>query len=254
MDKVEVNAREMKDTLIPLNTDKEENDEPTVTRLNENTTNYEDSIKVILLGDTNVGKTSIAKRLQSNTFNEYQKPTLSLEHYNLVIKINSYILRLQIWDTAGQEKFDSVTSNYYTSTDVAIFVYSINNLDSFNKIPNWLNELENKSNNKDRLMVKILIGNKSDLEDERAISYETGDNFAKDKKFTFFKEISCKEKDEETNNENIKNIYETIGKLFYQYNLTNKERLNSSSFNYRASSSILHNKPHKKKDKKFCCC
>lgn len=253
---MEVNAREMTDTLMPLNVGQEENDEPTVTRLSENTSNYEDSIKVILLGDSSVGKTSIAQRLQSKPFNEDQKPTICLVHHNLVIKINSYILRMQIWDTAGQDKFDSITSNYYTSTDVAIFVYSIDNIDSFNKIPNWLNQLEDKANNKDRLMIKILIGNKIDKEKERVVTYQQGEDFSKEKKFTFFKEISCKENNDNSNNENIKSIYETIGRLFYQYNLTNKERLNSSSFNYRATSSILHTKPQKKKNekKKLCCC
>ena len=255
---MESDAREMKETFIPLKQNTEENNQLTITFLNENTTNYEDSIKVILLGESNVGKTSIAKRLKNNSFDEKQNPTLSLELYNLVLKINSYILRLQIWDTAGQEKFDSISSNYYTSTDAAIFIYSINNINSFNKILNWLNQLENKVNSKDRLMVKILIGNKSDLVDERVVSYEMGENFVKENKFTFFKEISCKEKNDKNNNENIKSIFETIGKLFYEYSLNNKERLNSSSFNYKASSSMLQNKPskhtNKKEKKKSCNC
>ena len=102
---------------------------------------------MILLGDTGVGKSSVINRLKNNTFNYRQQPTLTLEHYNLIIKINTFILRMQVWDTAGQEKFDSITSTYYKSTDVAIFVYSIDKKESFERIPGWIKELEDKNTN-----------------------------------------------------------------------------------------------------------
>ena len=81
-------------------------------------------------------------------------------------------IRLNLWDTAGQEKFDSITSTYYKSTDVAIFVYGIDNKESFNRIPGWIKELEDKNTNnkkedeEDQKMIKILIANKKDLEDD----------------------------------------------------------------------------------------
>ena len=82
-----------------------------IIKLNDDEKDYDKSIKVILLGDTNVGKSSVIQRFKNNTFNYNQQPTLTLEHYNLIIKINTFTLRMQIWDTAGQEKFDSITSN-----------------------------------------------------------------------------------------------------------------------------------------------
>ena len=105
-----------------------------IERLDDNLNDYDKSIKVILLGDSNVGKSSIIERMKKDAFNINQRTTISLEHHNLIIKIDSYILRIQIWDTAGQEKFNSITSTYFKSTDVVIFVYSINNRNSFERI------------------------------------------------------------------------------------------------------------------------
>jgi small GTP-binding protein len=229
-----------------------------IIKLNDDEKDYDKSIKVILLGDTNVGKSSVIQRLKNNTFNYNQQPTLTLEHYNLIIKINTFVLRMQIWDTAGQEKFDSITSNYYKSTDVAIFVYSIDNEDSFNRIPGWIKELEDKNannntnntnkkeENEDQLMVKILIGNKKDLESERKVSFDEGNQFSKDNGFIHFNEVSCKDIKDDKNKQEIDKIVEIIGKEFYkEFERTKDDRLNSSIFNYQASKSILDSKESK---------
>jgi small GTP-binding protein len=242
--------KEKERPLLPQ--DKKENlnrDEIKIEKLNEDEKDYDKSIKVILLGDTNVGKSSVIERLKNKSFNINQKPTLTLEHYNLIIKLNSFVLRMQIWDTAGQEKFDSITSTYYKSTDVAIFVYAIDNKESFERIPGWIKELEDKSESSkknsdeaDQLMLKILVGNKKDLESDRIIETEEGKIFAQNNGFTLFTEISCKDEKEEENNKNIDKIVEIIGKEFYKIFLSRKERLNSSSYNYEASMSILDSK------------
>ena len=223
-----------------------------IIKLNDDEKDYDKSIKVILLGDTNVGKSSVIQRFKNNTFNYNQQPTLTLEHYNLIIKINTFTLRMQIWDTAGQEKFDSITSNYYKSTDVAIFVYGIDNKESFNRIPGWIKELEDKNiNNKkdeaeEQLIIKILIGNKKDLEEERKVSFDEGNEFSKNNGFIHFNEISCKDIKDDKNKQEIDKIVEIIGKEFYKiFENTKGERMNSSIFNYEASQSILDSKKSK---------
>ena len=237
--------------LPPQRKENLSSDQIKIEKLNDDEKEYEKSIKVILLGDTNVGKSSVIDRIINDTFNYNPHPTLTLEHYNLIIKINSFVLRMQIWDTAGQEKFDSITSTYYKSTDVAIFVYAINDQESFNRIPGWIKELEDKnvknekkSGNEEPLMIKILVGNKTDLEDERKLTKEEGENFANNNGFSFFTEISCKENKDEENNKNINKIIEIIGKEFYKY--SKGERLNSSSYAYEASPSLLNSKNESK--------
>ena len=235
------------------NSKKGKNEELKIERLNENDTSYEESKKVMLIGDANVGKTSILKRLLNNSFNENIKHSKTLEHHNLVMKINSYILRLQIWDTVGHEKLDAVTLNHYMSTDVAIFIYSIDNLDSFNTITNCLEELNNKLRDKEKLIIKILIGNKNDLSDKRKVNIQDGGDFANKNEFALFHEISCKEMDDKNNNSNINEIVEKIGKMFYAKYTFNKTMLNSDSFNYKAPTTVLKSGENVQKKKRKCC-
>ena len=104
---------------------------------------YHKSIKIILIGDSKVGKTSILHRLLDNKYDDKYIPSLNLEYTNYTIKINNYIIRMQIWDSPGQEKYepDSLISNYYKNTQVLIFVYDINELASFKKINEYFKHL-----------------------------------------------------------------------------------------------------------------
>jgi len=173
-----------------------------IEKLPDNTTEYDKSIKVILLGDSSVGKTRILNCLEQKDI--LQQKTLSLEYFNYNIKINNYTIRMQIWDTVGQDKFNSIIDNYYKTTDIAIFVYAINDLKSFNNIENWLEKLKEKGGNNnnnvvsnnneitvDKNIIKILVGNKKDLFKERKVTYQMGEKLKKENNFNLFKEISC---------------------------------------------------------------
>ena len=193
---------------------------------------YDKSIKVIILGDSYVGKSSLINRLINNKFVELSN-TLSIEYHTYVISINGYKIRMQIWDTAGQEKFNSLISNYYKNTDVVIFVYSIDKEESFQNLEMWFKHL--KDNNENSL--NILIGNKLDKEKEgeRVLNYEKAENFAKLNKFFLFREISCKSK-EIYDIEDIYEIFDEIGKKFYNESLEDKN--NSDSVSYKVSESM----------------
>ena len=264
-----------------------------IEKLPENITEYDKSVKVILLGDSNVGKTSILNCLEQRDI--LQQKTISLEYFNYNIKINSYIIRMQIWDTVGQEKFNSITKNYYKTTDVVIFIYAINDLKSFNNIEHWFNELNDKGNineeNIEKNMIKILVGNKKDLIKERTVTYEMGEKLKKEKNFNLFKEISCHydnkseaildesgseimkndndhnlnvEQNNEEDKDCIKNLFFEIAKICYkEYVEDHGNRMNSSIYYYEASNSILEITPdktdndipiHAKKRRKDCCC
>ena len=226
--------------------------------------NYDKSLKIILLGDSMVGKSSIIHRLCKEEFSDNLGPTLSIEYFNYFIKINDYTVRMQIWDTAGQEKFNSIVKNYYQNTDYGIFVYSIDNLESFFRIKDWLRySQENNIKIENNQMRNILLGNKKDLGDDgRKVSYFDGEKFAKNYNFFIFKEISCKDDDEKEKN-NFLEIFDEIAKNCNDnYAARRSSTVDSDSLNYVASNTIMEIsaknkakkiKPKKEKKEKKCC-
>jgi small GTP-binding protein len=235
---------------------KNEPEEIKIERLKGDTNTYDRSIKVILIGDSGVGKTNILSRLVNNKFEEKHNPSLSLEYNNHTIKINNFVIRMQIWDTAGQEKLNSIISNYYRSAEVAVFVYSINNKNSYISIQEWFKELINENNEEDNNVKKVLLGNKLDLEKNREVEYKAAKTFADENGFEVFAEITCKN-DEQQETYNVSNIFDAIGKLFYDEYLLARDSENANSFHYIASKSILEAKRNTQsdveKDSKKCC-
>ena len=208
-----------------------------IERVKDNIKKYNTSIKIILIGDCKVGKTSILQRLIDNKFNEKYETSLSLEYSNYTIKMNNFIIRMQIWDTPGQEKYesDSIISNYYKTADVAIFIYAINDLKSYNNINEYMKDFINENKENDDIR-KVLLGNKLDLENERKVDIKIAKNFSKKNKFDFFYEITCKNNDSKKMN-NIRNIFDSIGRIFYEeYSRLN----NSSNLNHSSPDSIIY--------------
>ena len=234
---------------------KNEPEEIKIERLAGDYKTYDKSIKVMLIGDSGVGKSNILSRLINNTFTNDHIPSLSLEYSNHTIKINNFIIRMQIWDTAGQDKTNSIISNYYRSAEVAVFVYSINDINSYNSIQEWFKELINEANDENSNVKKILLGNKLDLENERQVEKYMVENFARENGFDVFQEITCKN-DEEQEVFNIRNIFDAIGKIFYDEFMQSRDSYNLSSFHYLASNSILESKRNSESENKIsdnCC-
>ena len=198
-----------------------------IEKLKDSKTEYDKSIKVILLGDSNVGKSSIIDRLKSNTFKASPSTTITLEHHNLIIKINSFILRMQIWDTAGQEKFDAIASTYYKSTDVVLFVYSIDSMNSFESLKYWYENVKEKLEG-DKYIIAI-VGNKSDLIENEVVSEDEARNFASERN-AIFATISCKQTPEGIDCLFNNLLDELIKKNYFQpsksYVLDNKKKHN----------------------------
>jgi len=231
----------------------EEKENITIKRNLPDSDDYDNSIKVILLGDSYVGKSSLLNRLINNEFSE-QQATIAIESRTYTISLNEYSIRMQIWDTAGQEKFNSIISNYYKGTDVGIFIYSINKEESFENVKDWFNVLKEKGNENS---ISILLGNKKDLgEKERIVTYKQGKDFAKENKFKFFREISCKSEEKEEI-ENIMEIFDEIGKYFYDIFKSRRSASSSADLNYVATASMiaLGEKLRKKENNKGkkCC-
>ena len=204
---------------------------------------YHINFKVIVIGNSSVGKTCITNQATKNFFPNNYQATIGMEIYSLFLKIDKKIIKLQIWDTCGQEIYRSLITNFYRSSSLAIIVYAINKRESFKDLSLWIKEL--KLNNSPDTKI-ILVGNKLDLENERKIEYEEGKQFADDYGFIDFFETSAK------TGENIKKMFIKIANILYEDHLKYSEEI---SYGSKTSSSNNHQLKKKKKvkDKKKCC-
>ncbi|EZG76549.1 small GTPase family Rab subfamily protein [Gregarina niphandrodes] len=132
-------------------------------------------LKIVLVGDTGVGKSCLLVRFVDDTFAESYISTIGVDFRFRVIKINDRPTRLQIWDTAGQERFRTITSAYYRGADGVVVMYDCTNRTSFNNVESWVTEVDKQSGGS---AIKILVATKSDAL-ERTISTEEGQQKAK---------------------------------------------------------------------------
>ena len=137
---------------------------------------YEMMVKVILIGDSAVGKTNIMSKYLKNQFIEDSKATVGVEFGSKLFTINGHNIKAQIWDTAGQEKYKAITGAYYKGSKGAFVVYDITKKDTFESVDKWINDLKSTGDPK---MTIIIIGNKVDLEHKREVLKEQGEEKAK---------------------------------------------------------------------------
>uniref|UniRef100_A0A5B6ZY98 Putative Ras-related protein RABA3 n=1 Tax=Davidia involucrata TaxID=16924 RepID=A0A5B6ZY98_DAVIN len=139
--------------------------------------------KVVVIGDSAVGKTQILSRFTKNEFCFDSKSTIGVEFQTRTLTIKSKIIKAQIWDTAGQERYRAVTSAYYRGALGAMLVYDITKRQTFDHVARWVEELRAHADNS---IVIMLIGNKADLVDLRAVPTEDAVEFAEDQSLFFF--------------------------------------------------------------------
>ena len=149
----------------------------------EESDNYEQLYKIIIIGDSGVGKSNILGRYLNNEFREDTKSTVGVEFGSKRLMLENIAIKLQIWDTAGQERYRAITSAYYKGSKGCFIVYDITNKQSFDDIQKWYEEIK-RSGDKDISI--ILVGNKCDLEKERKISSEMAKNKAKEMNCAFY--------------------------------------------------------------------
>ena len=137
---------------------------------------YEMMVKVIIIGDSSVGKTNIMNKYLKNEFLEDSKATVGVEFGSKLFKIEGHNIKAQIWDTAGEEKYKAITGAYYKGSKGAFVVYDITRKESFDSVDRWINDLKSTGDSK---MTIILIGNKCDLEDKREVPKEKGEEKAR---------------------------------------------------------------------------
>ena len=168
--------------------------------------------KVIIVGLSGVGKTTISFRLITNEF-KICSPTISLDLACYKMKINDEIIQMQLWDSCGNDDFAANTPNLFKSTFIGILVYEIDKMDSFREIEKWYNLLKENS----IFSFVYLIGNKADLEEKRQVQTSEGEQLKNDYKFNFFMETSAK------SGFNIENLLNKIGIDIYESNKKEEE-------------------------------
>ena len=170
---------------------------------------YELLYKIIIVGDACVGKSNILSRYVKDEFREDSKSTVGVELGTKFLKIKGTGAKLQIWDTAGQERYRSITSSYYKGSHGCFIIYDITNENSFENVDKWYEQAQ-KEASKDVSI--ILVGNKCDLENERKVSKEKGEEKAKNFNVPFFETSALsKIKIDDIFTEMVNNIYEKTG-------------------------------------------
>ncbi|KAJ5077759.1 ras and ef-hand domain-containing protein [Anaeramoeba ignava] len=170
-------------------------------------------VKIVLIGDSSVGKTNLLTRFCENEFAPDSMPTIGVEFGSKIVEINEQRIKAQIWDTAGQERFRSVTQAYYRGSVGAFIVYDITNPLSFRRLGDWYQEFKSQAEDNSIIMI---IGNKCDLENDRKILQEDAEKFAKEHDILFM----------ETSAKDGTNVEETFSKLMNKiYNVTIKPKL-----------------------------
>ena len=207
-------------------------------------------LKYVIIGDSGVGKSNILLRFINNTFSEEFRSTVGVEFAakNIIINKNTY--RVQIWDTAGQETFRSISRAYYKNSVCACVVYDISNYSTFESVQSWIEDCKSQSS---KTILLILIGNKSVLNDIRQVTYDEGAKFAKSNNMIFL-ETSAKTGD------NINEIFDKSVRKIDQNIIDNKYDLENESCGIRVgekrNSFALKGDDivsTKKKKKKICC-
>ena len=150
---------------------------------------YDYLFKLLLIGNSSVGKSSLLFRFVENVWDDSFVPTIGVDFKLKTLEVNGKKVKLQIWDTAGQERFKNITASYYRGGNGVLVVYDITERESFDNLTSWLIEIEKNAN---KNVYKLLIGNKCDLEDKRKVTYQEGKDFAESNGMKFI-ETSAKD-------------------------------------------------------------
>ncbi|WAR03981.1 RAB35-like protein [Mya arenaria] len=171
---------------------------------------YDHLFKLLIIGDSGVGKSSLLLRFSDNTFSGTYITTIGVDFKIRTIDVNGEKVKLQIWDTAGQERFRTITSTYYRGTHGVVVVYDVSSGESFANVKRWLHEIDTNCD----VVNRILVGNKDDDPDRKVVLTQDAQRFAEQMGIQLF-ETSAKE------NKNVEEMFVAITKLVLQ---TKKEQ------------------------------
>lgn len=197
---------------------------------------YDHLFKLLIIGDSGVGKSSLLLRFADNTFTGNYITTIGVDFKIRTLEVDGERVKLQIWDTAGQERFRTITSTYYRGTHGVIVVYDVTNGESFANVKRWLHEIDQNC----EVVNRILVGNKNDCPDRKVVLYEDAKRFADQMNIKLF-ETSAKD------NLNVEEMFTVMTKMVLETKKEQKDRQMETNNPLR----LHNNRTHKKKQK--CC-
>ena len=195
-------------------------------------------LKLLILGDSAVGKTSMLLKYTDNFFPESHLATIGIEFKTKEIKFNDYLVHLKIWDTAGQERFRAITKSYFRGSNGVIFMYDITKKETFKNVKDWIKDSENNNFG----FEKILVGNKIDLEQIREVELKDVEEWAGQKNINVL-EISAK------NGTNVEKCFNELIRLILE-NKSKQEILEKFGMNSQKEENTLNKGNNNFKDKK----
>jgi len=205
---------------------------------------YDLSFKMIVIGDAGVGKSCLTTKAAKGVFDDTYSATVGFEFVTFNLRIDGKVVKLQIWDTCGQEIYRSLISSFYRNASLAMMVYSIDSKESFIHIETWLKEVKLQSNPDIKI---FLIGNKADLEDKREVKLEEAKQYKNENDIHYFCEASAK------SGLNAQEVFIEAAKLLYKEHLKYKARANRLD-NGGGEISVPIKVNNGKNDRKTGCC
>lgn len=183
---------------------------------------YDYLYKIVLVGDSGVGKSNLLTRFTKNEFNFKSSTTIGVEFSTRTVEVKNKKIKAQVWDTAGQERFRAITNAFYRGAVGALLVYDITKHESYTNVEKWLKELREHGDSK---MVHMLVGNKSDLKHLRAVPTEEAASFAEKNNLSFIEASALDANNVDTAFENVlKDVYSILNQLQNEKNESNADK------------------------------
>ncbi|KAK2574154.1 Ras-related protein Rab-35 [Acropora cervicornis] len=195
---------------------------------------YDHLFKLLIIGDSGVGKSSLLLRFADNTFSGNYITTIGVDFKIRKINVDGEMVKLQIWDTAGQERFRTITSTYYRGTHGVIVVYDVTSADTFVNVKRWLHEIDQNCDD----VLRILVGNKDDDPERKVVERDDAKKFAEQMGIQVF-ETSAKD------NKNVEEVFNTITQMVLRQKKDQIAKANEQS-------GVIKVKKDKKSRKGFC--
>ena len=191
---------------------------------------YDYLFKLLLIGNSGVGKSCLLLRFSDDTYSNDYISTIGVDFKIKTVELEGKTVKLQIWDTAGQERFRTITSSYYRGSHGIIIVYDITDQESFNGVKMWLQEIDRYATS---TVLKLLVGNKSDLTDKRVVEFDVAKEFAEANNMPFLETSAL-------DSTNVEEAFLTMAKQIKESMA--KQKLNNDSNNNGSNGNNSNNK------------